>query len=183
MSESDSGATAMEEGAERLGSVFTEGSARVPADFFSRVDPTRVADPTLIAFNSALASELGLEVHGLDPRALAEIFSGNRALPGTLPIAMAYAGHQFGQFVPQLGDGRAILLGEMRDRFGRRRDIQLKGSGRTPYSRSGDGRAALGPVLREYLVSEAMHALGIPATRALAAVATGEAVYRERGAL
>jgi len=184
MSQVDSDAAAVEEaGAERLGSAFIESYARLPVHFFSRVDPTRVADPTLIAFNSALASELGLDVHGLDPRTLAEIFSGNRALPGTLPIAMAYAGHQFGQFVPQLGDGRAILLGEVRDRCGRRRDIQLKGSGRTPYSRSGDGRAALGPVLREYVVSEAMHALGIPATRALAAVATGEAVYRERGAL
>src|ERR1700736_6673912 len=167
-------------GAKRLGSAFIESYARLPVHFFTRVDPTRVADPTLIAFNSALASELGLDVHGLDPRALAEIFSGNRAVPGTLPIAMVYAGHQFGQFVPQLGDGRAILLGEVRDRFGRRRDIQLKGSGRTPYSRSGDGRAALGPVLREYLVSEAMHALGIPATRALAAVATGETVFREK---
>ena len=184
MSQVDSDAAAVEEaGAERLGSAFIESYARLPVHFFSRVDPTRVADPTLIAFNSALASELGLDVHGLDPRTLAEIFSGNRVLPGTLPIAMAYAGHQFGQFVPQLGDGRAILLGEVRDRCGRRRDIQLKGSGRTPYSRSGDGRAALGPVLREYVVSEAMHALGIPATRALAAVATGEAVYRERGAL
>jgi uncharacterized protein YdiU (UPF0061 family) len=180
MLQSDSGAAA---GAERLASSFIESYARLPGHFFSRVDPSRVADPTLIAFNSALASELGLDVQGFEPRVLAEVFSGNRAVPGTLPIAMAYAGHQFGQFVPQLGDGRAILLGEVRDRFGRRRDIQLKGSGRTPYSRSGDGRAALGPVLREYVVSEAMHALGIAATRALAAVATGEAVYRERGAL
>jgi uncharacterized protein YdiU (UPF0061 family) len=182
MSQTDPG-TAAAEGAKRLGSAFIEGYARLPVQFFSRVDPTPVADPTLIAFNSALAAELGLDVHGLDPRALAEIFSGNRALPGSPLIAMAYAGHQFGQFVPQLGDGRAILLGEVRDRCGRRRDIQLKGAGRTPYSRSGDGRAALGPVLREYVVSEAMHALGIPATRALAAVATGEPVYRERGAL
>src|SRR5579859_6571637 len=175
MLQSDSGATAGNAAA-----VLTEGYGRLPAHFFTRVGPTRVADPTLIAFNSALASELGLDVSDLDARTLAEIFSGNRALPGSLPLAMAYAGHQFGQFVPQLGDGRAILLGEMCDRSGRRRDIQLKGSGRTPYSRSGDGRAALGPVLREYLVSEAMHALGIPTTRALAAVATGEAVYRER---
>src|SRR5258708_27987986 len=173
----DPGAAAAE-GAKRLGSTFIESYARLPAHFFTRVDPTRVADPTLIAFNSALASELGLDIHGLDPRALAEIFSGNRAVPGSLPIAMAYAGHQFGQFVPQLGDGRAILLGEVRDRFGRRRDIQLKGSGRTPYSRGGDGRAALGPVLREDLVSEAMHALGVPATRALAAVATADIVFR-----
>jgi len=178
MLQSDSGATAGNAAA-----VLTEGYGRLPAHFFTRVGPTRVADPTLIAFNSALASELGLDVSDLDARTLAEIFSGNRALPGSLPLAMAYAGHQFGQFVPQLGDGRAILLGEMCDRSGRRRDIQLKGSGRTPYSRSGDGRAALGPVLREYLVSEAMHSLGIPTTRALAAVATGEAVYRERGPL
>src|SRR3984893_424581 len=180
MLQTDLGAAAAAAGAKRLGSAFIESYARLPVHFFTRVDPTRVADPTLIAFNSALASELGLDVHGLDPRTLAEIFSGNRALPGTLPIAMAYAGHQFGQFVPQLGDGRAILLGEAQGRGGMRRDIQLKGSGRTPYSRSGDGRAALGPVLREYLVSEAMHALGIPTTRALAAVATGETVYRER---
>ena len=99
---------------------------------------------------------------------------------GAEPIAMAYAGHQFGNFVPQLGDGRAILLGEVMDSNGKRRDVQLKGSGQTPFSRRGDGRAALGPVLREYLVSEAMHALGIPSTRALAAVITGEAVYRDR---
>src|SRR5882672_3774798 len=182
MLQTDPGAVAAE-GEKRLASAFIESYARLPEHFYTRVDPTPVADPSLIAFNAALASELGLDVNGLDHRTLAEIFSGNRAVPGTRPIAMAYAGHQFGQFVPQLGDGRAILLGEVRDRFGRRRDIQLKGSGRTPYSRSGDGRAAVGPVLREYLVSEAMHALGIPATRALAAVVTGEAVYRERGAL
>src|SRR3984957_2270332 len=179
MLQTDPGAAAAE-GAQRLGSAFIESYARLPEHFYTRVDPTRVAEPTLIAFNSALAGELGLDVHGLDPRTLAEIFSGNCAVPGTLPIAMAYAGHQFGQFVPQLGDGRAILLGEVRDRFGGRRDVQLKGSGRTPYSRSGDGRAALGPVLREYVVSEAMHALGIPATRALAAVSTGEIVFRDR---
>src|ERR1700722_4955883 len=179
MLQTDPGAAAAE-GAQRLGSAFIESYARLPEHFYTRVDPTRVAEPTLIAFNSALAGELGLDVHGLDPRTLAEIFSGNCAVPGLEPIAMAYAGHQFGQFVPQLGDGRAILLGEAQDQGGVRRDIQLKGSGRTPYSRSGDGRAALGPVLREYLVSEAMHALGIKTTRALAAVATGETVYRER---
>src|SRR5882757_4553570 len=182
MLQTDPGAVAAE-GEKRLASAFIESYARLPEHFYTRVDPTPVADPSLIAFNAALASELGLDVNGLDHRTLAEIFSGNRAVPGTRPIAMAYSGHQFGQFVPQLGDGRAILLGEVRDRFGRRRDIQLKGSGRTPYSRGGDGRSALGPVLREYAVSEAMHALGIPATRALAAVATGEAVYRERGPL
>src|SRR5450631_2580633 len=177
MLQADPGAAAAA-GARRLGSAFIESYARLPLHFYTRVDPTRVANPALIAFNSALAADLGLDVQGLDQGALAQVFSGNRAVPGTLPIAMAYAGHQFGQFVPQLGDGRAILLGEVRDRFGRRRDIQLKGSGRTPYSRSGDGRAALGPVLREYLVSEAMHALGIPSTRALAATTTGEIVYR-----
>jgi len=127
-----------------------------------------------------LATELGLEGALLDDASLAAVFSGNVVPEGADPIALAYAGHQFGHFVPQLGDGRAILLGELVDRSGTRRDVQFKGSGRTPYSRGGDGRAALGPVLREYLVSEAMHALGIPATRSLAAVATGEVVFRER---
>jgi serine/tyrosine/threonine adenylyltransferase len=158
---------------------FADGYAQLPAHFYSRIEPTRVAEPRLIKFNTALAAELGLDA-GLERDTVAAIFSGNQIVPDSHPIAMVYAGHQFGQFVPQLGDGRAILLGEVRDRFGRRRDIQLKGSGRTPYSRGGDGRAALGPVLREYVVSEAMHALGVPATRALAAVATGEMVFRER---
>jgi uncharacterized protein YdiU (UPF0061 family) len=157
--------------------------AGLPERFHARVNPTPVAQPRLLKFNHALSAALRLEMDALDPEALAALFSGN-AIPVNLqPIAMAYAGHQFGQFVPQLGDGRAILLGESVDTAGVRRDIQLKGSGRTPYSRGGDGRAALGPVLREYLVSEAMHALGIPTTRALAAVATGEAVFREAGAL
>ena len=138
-----------------------------------------MAAPRLIRFNETLAAEIGLDRRGLDDAALAQIFSGNSIPEGAEPIAMAYAGHQFGQFVPQLGDGRAILLGEVIDRGGVRRDIQLKGSGRTPFSRSGDGRAALGPVLREYLVSEAMYALGIESTRALAAVGTGELVLRE----
>ena len=158
--------------------VFEGSYERLPQRFFARTPPTPVADPTLIKFNWPLAAELGLPVEGLAPQALAAIFAGNQLVPGSVPLAMAYAGHQFGQFVPELGDGRAILLGEVRDRDGRRRDIQLKGAGRTPYSRGGDGRAALGPVLREYLVSEAMHAFGIPSTRALAAVASGEAVYR-----
>jgi serine/tyrosine/threonine adenylyltransferase len=151
----------------------------LPERFFARVQPTRVAAPHLIKLNPALAADLNIDLSGLDAPALANLFSGNDLPPGTVPIAMAYAGHQFGHFVPQLGDGRAILIGEMRDRTGVLRDIQLKGCGRTPYSRSGDGRAALGPVLREYLVSEAMHALGIPATRTLAAVTTGESVQRE----
>jgi serine/tyrosine/threonine adenylyltransferase len=143
------------------------------------LDPVPVANPRLVKFNGELATELGLEWRSLGDSALAGIFSGNSVPGGADPVATAYAGHQFGQFVPRLGDGRAILLGEVIDRCGVRRDIQLKGSGRTPYSRGGDGRAALGPVLREYLVSEAMHALGIEGTRALAAVTTGESVVRE----
>jgi uncharacterized protein YdiU (UPF0061 family) len=153
--------------------------AGLPEHFFARLNPVPVAEPRLLRFNHALGAELGLDIGGLDDQALARMFSGNVVPQGVEPLAMAYAGHQFGHFVPQLGDGRAILLGEARDRAGARRDIHLKGSGRTPFSRGGDGRAALGPVLREYLVSEAMHALGIPATRSLAAVATGEPVLRE----
>jgi serine/tyrosine/threonine adenylyltransferase len=153
--------------------------ADLPEHFFARVNPTRVARPRLLRLNRELCADLGLDLGKLDDEALAELLSGNVIPPDEEPIAMAYAGHQFGQFVPQLGDGRAILLGEAVDRGGVRRDIQLKGSGRTPFSRGGDGRAALGPVLREYLVSEAMHALGIATTRSLAAVATGESVYRE----
>ena len=153
--------------------------ASLPERFFARINPTPVAMPRLLGFNRALELELGLDIGNLDAESLAALFSGNVLPAGVEPIAMAYAGHQFGHFVPQLGDGRAILLGEAQGRTGGRRDIQLKGSGRTPYSRGGDGRAALGPVLREYLVSEAMHALGVPSTRALAAVATGESVFRE----
>ena len=164
---------------QRLGSVFGDSYGKLPPHFYSRIDPTRVAEPRLIKLNRALGAALGLSFEGLDASQLAGVFSGNRVLPGTHPLAMVYAGHQFGQFVPQLGDGRAILLGEVSDHAGVRRDVQLKGAGRTPYSRGGDGRAALGPVLREYLVSEAMHALGVPATRALAAVLTGEMVIRE----
>jgi serine/tyrosine/threonine adenylyltransferase len=153
--------------------------ADLPEHFFARVNPTRVAKPRLLRFNRGLSDDLGLDLGGLDEDELAALLSGNAIAPDEQPIAMAYAGHQFGQFVPQLGDGRALLLGEALDRGGVRRDIQLKGSGRTPFSRGGDGRAALGPVLREYLVSEAMHALGIATTRSLAAVETGESVYRE----
>src|SRR5450755_2586836 len=159
---------------------FDNSYAHLPERFYARLDPTPAAQPRLIKFNSALAAELGLDVSGVSADTLAQLFSGNLRLQGAEPLAMAYAGHQFGHFVPKLGDGRAILLGEVRDVAGVRRDIQLKGSGRTPYSRDGDGRAALGPVLREYVVSEAMHALGVPTTRALAIVATGESVYRER---
>lgn len=159
--------------------AFDNSYARLPQNFFARVEPTPVAGPRLVKFNRALAVEMGLDADALEADGAA-IFSGNRILPGSEPIAMAYAGHQFGQFVPQLGDGRAILIGEVVRPDGARRDIQLKGSGPTPFSRRGDGRAALGPVLREYIVSEAMAALGIPTTRALAAVTTGQPVYRER---
>ena len=161
--------------------VFSEQlRPRLPERFFARLAPTPATKPRLIKFDESLASELGVNAQGLEPDELAAVFAGNVTPPGAEPIAMAYAGHQFGSFVPQLGDGRAILLGEVLDRSGERRDVQLKGAGRTPFSRRGDGRAALGPVLREYLVSEAMHALGIPTTRALAAVSTGEPVYRDR---
>ncbi len=149
-------------------------------EFFAKAHPTPMKHPALIRFNHALARELGMSVEDVSEAELAEFFSGNALPPGAAPVAMAYAGHQFGSFVPQLGDGRAIWLGEIRTANGARFDLQLKGSGRTAYSRGGDGRAALGPVLREYLVSEAMHRLGVPTTRALAAVATGEAVARER---
>jgi len=160
---------------------FDNSYARLPERFSAAVLPTPVKAPRLIAFNRALADELLLDVSGLDDDRLAAIFSGNVVPQGAEPLAMAYAGHQFGGFVPQLGDGRAILLGEVIDKHGKRRDIQLKGSGPTPFSRRGDGRAALGPVLREYIVSEAMFALGVPATRALAAVLSGDRVQREVG--
>jgi len=157
---------------------FDNSYAALPDGFFTRLAPTPVKAPRLLAFNAALAEELGIA--DLPPEdELARIFSGNTPPEGAAPLAQVYAGHQFGGFSPQLGDGRAILLGEVLDRSGTRRDIQLKGSGPTPYSRMGDGRAWLGPVLREYVVSEAMHALGIPTTRALAAVATGEQIMRE----
>jgi uncharacterized protein YdiU (UPF0061 family) len=155
--------------------LFDNSYARLPGTMHVRVDPTPVEAPRLIKVNEALARELGIDPASLTP----EVAVGNVLLAGATPIAQAYAGHQFGNFVPQLGDGRAILLGEVVDVHGRRRDIQLKGSGPTPFSRRGDGRAALGPVLREYLVSEAMNALGIPTTRALMAATTGEKVYRE----
>jgi uncharacterized protein YdiU (UPF0061 family) len=160
--------------------ALSNSFAALPERFFVRTAPAPVAEPALVKFNTDLAVELGLDVGSLAPGELAGLFAGNVLPAGAAPLAMAYAGHQFGNFVPQLGDGRAILLAEVVDRAGRRRDIQLKGSGRTAFSRGGDGRAALGPVLREYLVSEAMHALGIPTTRALAAVLTGEPVVRER---
>jgi serine/tyrosine/threonine adenylyltransferase len=158
---------------------FDNTFSRLPDRFFARVTPTPVQAPRLVRLNDELARHLGLDPDWLASPEGIEILAGKRLPEGAEPIALAYAGHQFGHFVPQLGDGRAILLGEVVDRDGVRRDIQLKGSGRTPFSRGGDGRAAIGPVLREYLVSEAMAALGIPTTRALAAVNTGEEVIRE----
>jgi uncharacterized protein YdiU (UPF0061 family) len=161
---------------------FDNSYARLPPHFFTRLDPMPVKTPALIRFNHALARELGISAE-VDDATLAQLFSGNSVPDGAEPLAQVYAGHQFGGFSPQLGDGRANLLGEALTPTGARADIQLKGSGPTPYSRMGDGRAWLGPVLREYVVSEAMHAMGIPTSRALAAVATGESVYREQGAL
>jgi uncharacterized protein YdiU (UPF0061 family) len=159
---------------------FDNSYARLPEHFYARVNPTPVRDPALIKINRPLARHLGLDPDFLASPGGVEIIAGNRVPEGAEPLAMAYAGQQFGRLVPRLGDGRALLLGEVIDGDGVRRDIHLKGSGRTPFSRSGDGRAWLGPVLREYLVSEAMAALNIPTTRALAAVATGETILRER---
>ncbi len=156
---------------------FTNSYGTLPPRFFTRQPATPVAAPQLIAFNGPLARDLGISCAPDDD--LARVFSGNEIPQGADPMAQAYAGHQFGGFSPQLGDGRALLLGEVQDSSGKRFDIQLKGSGRTPYSRGGDGRAWLGPVLREYVVSEAMAALNIPTTRALAAVSTGEHLIRE----
>ena len=147
--------------------------------FYARLNPTMVAVPRLIRLNTGLAEALGLDADALASPEGVAILAGNRVAEGSEPLAQAYAGHQFGHFVPQLGDGRANLLGEVVGRHGVRYDVQLKGSGPTPFSRRGDGRAALGPVLREYMLSEAMAALGVPTTRALAAVTTGERVVRE----
>jgi len=158
---------------------FENTYARLPERFYARVDPTPVAAPRLIKVNVELARNLGLDPEALASPQGVEILAGNRVAEGSEPLAIAYAGNQFGHFVPQLGDGRANLLGEVVGRDGMRYDIQLKGSGPTPFSRRGDGRAALGPVLREYIVSEAMAALGVPTTRALAAVTTGQQVVRE----
>ncbi len=160
---------------------FDNSFAALPPAFFSRVTPTPVKHPKLRAFNGPLAQIL--RITATEAEDMARVFSGNTLPDGADPVAQLYAGHQFGNFNPQLGDGRAILLGEVTGTDGQRRDIQLKGSGPTPYSRMGDGRAWLGPVLREYVVSEAMAAMGVPTTRALAVVETGEPVYREAGAL
>ncbi|MDS0526255.1 YdiU family protein [Clostridium sp. SHJSY1] len=151
----------------------------LPEVFFSKVNLSSVSSPKLVAFNQTLATPLGLNVKELESNCGVEVFAGNKIPKGAIPIAQAYAGHQFGHFT-MLGDGRALLLGEQITPLGNRVDIQLKGSGRTPYSRGGDGRAALGPMLREYIISEAMYSLGIPTTRSLAVVTTGEIVYREK---
>jgi uncharacterized protein YdiU (UPF0061 family) len=159
---------------------FDNSYARELAGFYVEVSPDPAPEPTLLRLNRALAEELGLDPDLLDSPLGARIFAGSETPANAEPIAQAYAGHQFGGFSPQLGDGRALLMGEVIDRHGRRRDIALKGSGATPFSRGGDGKAAVGPVLREYILGEGMHALGIPTTRALAAVRTGEWIRRDR---
>ncbi len=158
---------------------FDNSYSRLPSRLFSSVEPTPVDAPAWLAVNPTLGALLGLSEEELRSSEMLAVLAGNMIPRGAEPIALAYAGHQFGNFVPRLGDGRAVLLGEVLGADGARRDVQLKGSGPTPYSRGGDGRAALGPVLRELLLSEAMHALGVPTTRSLAAVLTGERVYRE----
>ncbi|HYK75312.1 MAG TPA: YdiU family protein [Pseudoneobacillus sp.] len=161
-----------------IGWNFDNSYASLPKSFFTHHNPTPVRSPKLVILNSQLASSLGLNAEALQSENGVEVFAGNRIPEGASPLAQAYAGHQFGHFT-KLGDGRAILIGEHITPKGERVDIQLKGPGRTPYSRGGDGRAALGPMLREYIISEAMHALGIPTTRSLAVVLTGEPVIRE----
>ena len=159
--------------------AFDNSYARLPERFFSHQLPTPVAAAAQIRINKPLATQLGIDPAWLESAAGLAMLAGNTMPAGATPIATVYAGHQFGNWNPQLGDGRAVLLGELLDSQGRRFDLQLKGCGPTAYSRGGDGRAPLGPVLREYLVSEAMFALGVPTTRSLAAVTTGEGVWRE----
>ena len=154
---------------------LTQSYTKLPDRFYSRQDPTSVSQPEMVIFNEALAKELGLEG---DLDAIGQLLSGNTILKGSTPISQAYAGHQFGHFT-MLGDGRAVLLGEVIDKAGKRKDVQLKGSGATPYSRRGDGRATVASMMREYIMSEAMYHLGIPTSRSLAVVKTGERVYRE----
>lgn len=159
---------------------FTNSYLNLPSIFYKRVNPTPVANPSLVVLNEPLADNLGFSSDELYSAKALSIFSGNTLLTGSSPLALAYAGHQFGHFVPVLGDGRAVLLGEINSGSSGVFDLQLKGSGKTPFSRRGDGRAALGPMMREYIIGEALHALGIPATRTLAVVATGETVMREQ---
>lgn len=159
---------------------FSNSYINLGSDFFQAELPEKASKPKLLLFNTALAKQLDMAAQlTTDDELLANFFTGNQILPGAQPIALAYAGHQFGGFNPQLGDGRAVLLGEVIDANGQRQDIQLKGSGRTPFSRQGDGKCAIGPALREYIMSEAMQALGVPTSRCLAVVATGDTVYRE----
>ena len=157
--------------------LFNNSYDKLPEDFFQRINPIPVKNPQLITFNTKLGKRLGIEKKSNEQ--LAKIFSGNALIKGSSPIALAYAGHQFGYFVNQLGDGRAVLLGEISTPNNIRYDIQLKGSGQTKFSRQGDGRSPLGPVIREYLISESMNSLRVPTTRSLAAVTTGEEVIRE----
>ncbi|MEM1276478.1 MAG: protein adenylyltransferase SelO family protein, partial [Pseudomonadota bacterium] len=159
---------------------FDNSYVQLPDRFFTKMPPEPVSAPKLVKVNRGLARRLGVEPAALETPEVIAAFAGNGVLDGSEPLAQVYAGHQFGGWSPQLGDGRAILLGEVVAPDGARFDVQLKGSGRTPYSRNGDGRAPLGPVLREYIVSEAMAALGVPTTRSLVAVTTGDWVYRER---
>jgi serine/tyrosine/threonine adenylyltransferase len=158
---------------------FNTSYAKLPPRFFTRMEPSPVKAPQLLKLNFKLAEELGVDAPWLQSEAGLAMLSGNAFPPSAASIATVYAGHQFGHFSPQLGDGRALLIGEIQDSKGKPKELQLKGSGPTPYSRRGDGRSALGPALREYLISEAMYALGIPTTRSLAVIATGEWVWRE----
>ena len=159
-----------------LGLRFDNSYAKELAGFYVACSGAKAPSPELIKLNEPLAKRIGLSSTNFEE--LATLFSGSEAPIGSLPLAQVYAGHQFGGFNPQLGDGRALLLGEVLDENGDRVDIQLKGSGRTPFSRGGDGKAVLGAVLREYILSEAMYSLNIPTTRALAVVTTGESIYR-----
>ena len=161
-----------------FGLEATSSYLDLPEVFFTKVAPEPVSSPKIVIFNHELADNLDLKLTDLEEGKLTKILSGNLVPKGVTPFAQAYAGHQFGHFT-MLGDGRAVVLGEILTSSGSRYDVQFKGSGKTPYSRGGDGRAALGPMLREYIISEAMHFLGIPTTRSLAVVSTGEIVYRE----
>jgi uncharacterized protein YdiU (UPF0061 family) len=160
--------------------AFDNSFVRELPGFYVAWPPDPVSTPVLLYFNAALADRLGLALENCTSETLAALFSGKTLPDGAEPVAQVYAGHQFGHFSPRLGDGRALLLGEVKDRHGQRYDLGFKGSGRTPYSRNGDGKAAVGPMLREVLMGEGMQALGVPTTRALAVVASGQPVYRDR---
>ena len=157
---------------------FDNTYLQLPEALYSKLSPVPVTEPEMVILNRPLATDMGLDFSGMSPDAQAALFAGNVLPDGAEPLAQAYAGHQFGHFT-MLGDGRAIVLGEHLTPSGERLDLQFKGSGRTPYSRGGDGRAALGPMLREYVISEAMHALKVPTTRSLAVITSGEQVHRE----